>query len=155
MATERFDEGDGAAGSDAIAAGEVGALGGHLQARAAGPSVALGTLHRIPRSIAVAGSHSAPPPPQVAAKLEPADAPTRYRLGRLLRRVPGRLQDAINQFNGCVMANESYPGLRAAQEEAQRRMYELKKTPRGWQNLVSTLVPVIVLLLTASHMLMS
>ena len=73
----------------------------------------------------------------------------------MLRRVPGRLQDAINHFNGCILANESHPGVREAQEEAVGRMRKLQKPPRGrWWDVVSNLVPAIVLMLALSHFLL-
>ena len=42
-----------------------------------------------------------------------------------------RRQEAINQFNGCILANETYPGVRDAQAEAVGRMRELQRPRRG------------------------
>ena len=92
---------------------------------------------------------------EAAAKLSPRHADTRFRTGLMLRRVPGRLQDAINHFNGCILANESHPGVREAQEEAVGRMRKLQKPPRGrWWDVVSNLIPAIVLMLALSHFLL-
>ena len=50
-------------------------------------------------------------------------------------------------FNGCVRANETYPGVREAQEEAVERMRTIQKPPRTWWTVVANLVPALVLLL--------
>ena len=64
------------------------------------------------------------------------------------------LQEAIQQFNGCLLANDSYPGIRAAQEEAVGRLRQLTKEPRGWFALLCNLLPVLVLLFAMTHFLM-
>lgn len=90
---------------------------------------------------------------EMASKLAPRDAPTRYRCGRLVRRVPGRLQDAIEHFNGCVLANETYPGLREAQEEAIGKMRLLKKPGRGaWYQVLGQILLPVLLMLALSHL---
>ena len=91
---------------------------------------------------------------EAAAKLDPSDAEMHYRLGMLLRTAPGRLQEAIQHFNGCLLANDSYPGVRDAQEEAVGRMNDLKKEPRGWVAFVSNLVPVLMLLAVSTHFML-
>jgi tetratricopeptide (TPR) repeat protein len=81
-----------------------------------------------------------------ASKLAPGDAATRFRHGRLLRRIPGRLQEAITQFNGALIANATYPGARAASEEAVGKLHELRKPARGWRQLLGNLLPVLLLM---------
>ena len=86
-----------------------------------------------------------------AAKLSPADAATRYRMGMMLRRVPGRLQEAIQHFNGCLHANGTYPGAREASEEAVMRLREMKKPKTGWQHVLGNLIPVLLFMGAAFH----
>ena len=91
---------------------------------------------------------------EAASTLNPADAPTRYRTGRLLRRVPGRLQEAINHFNGAFRGNETYPDLRNAQAEAVARMTEIKKPKnKTWQWQLVSLASALVLMFGASYLM--
>ena len=91
----------------------------------------------------------------VAAKLLPADAANQYRLGTLLRRIPGRLQEAIDHFNHCLLANISYPGAKEANEEAVKRMREAQKPRRDWKSLFANLLPALILFAAMTHFLMN
>ena len=77
--------------------------------------------------------------------------PTRFRMGMMLRRVPGRLQEAIQHFNGCLHANRTYPGAREASEEAVTRLRAMKKPKAGWQHVLGNLIPVILFMGAAFH----
>ena len=87
----------------------------------------------------------------IAAKLDPGGAANRYRLGMLLRRIPGRLNEAIDSFNYCLMANVSYPGAQDANNEAVKRLREAQKPQRGWWALMSNLLPALILMGIMSH----
>ena len=88
---------------------------------------------------------------ELAAKLNPADAATRYRCGRLMRQVAGRLQEAIEHFNGCLVADERYPGAADANSEAMRTMRALQDPKPGWQEVAGNLGAVLVLLAALTH----
>ena len=92
---------------------------------------------------------------EAASKLAPRDAGTHYRTGRMLRRVPGKLQKAIEHFNGCIRVNGTYPGIEEAQEEAVGKMRLLEKPKRGVWDVVQNLVPVLVLMIGMAHVMMA
>ena len=101
-----------------------------------------------------ADAHAAIKVCTVAAKLMPEDAATQYRLGTLLRRIPGRLQEAIDHFNRCLLVNMSYPGAKEANEEAVKRMREAQRPRRDWQALFANL-PALVMLGAMTRFLMN
>ena len=88
---------------------------------------------------------------EVAAKLDPSDAATRYRCGLLMRQVPGRLQEAIEHFNGCLVADERYPGAADANTEAVRTMRELQDPKPGWKEVAGNFAAVLILLAALTH----
>ena len=67
--------------------------------------------------------------------------------------MPGRLQDAIEHFNGCILANETYEGVRESNEEAVARLRLLQQPMRGWRLIVYNLLPVLILLVALSQLL--
>lgn len=138
----------------AIGDGAAGLEVGHI--RTASPAASRCPAGRSrPRACGACRARQAIAAGEAAAKLLPRDAPTRYRVGRLLRRVPGKLRAAIDHFNGCLMANDSYPGLREAQLEAVAKMKLLQHPPRGqWMDVLANLLPVVILLLAMSHFLL-
>ena len=90
---------------------------------------------------------------EATTKLAPRDAAAHYRTGRMLRRVPGQLQSAIDHFNGCILANGTYPGVQEAQEEAVERMKSLKARPQGTMHVLFNMLPAIVIMLGLSYLL--
>lgn len=81
-----------------------------------------------------------------AAKLEPKHAPTRYRAAMLLTHQPGRLQEAIEHFNGVLRVDETHTAAKEASEEAQERMHRIRYPKRTDWDFVCNLVPTLVLL---------
>ena len=90
-----------------------------------------------------------------AAKLAPADAPNRFRLGTMLRRVPGRLQESIQHFNGCILANELFPGVVEAQREAVAALAEIRSPKVTWRDTASNGIAVLFFLGALSHFFVS
>ena len=90
---------------------------------------------------------------EATTKLAPRDAANHYRTGKMLRRVPGKLQAAIDHFNGCILINSTFPGVAEANEEAVTRMKELKKSPRGTWHVLFNMMPALIILLGLPYLL--
>lgn len=83
-----------------------------------------------------------------AVALHPNDKHSKFRLGCLLRRVPGRLAEAVHQLQGCIHIEQTYPGGVEALDEAVDALRELRKPRRGWKpfafNLAGALTFIVM-----------
>lgn len=69
------------------------------------------------------------------------------RLGRMLRAIPGRLQEAIESYNGVLRHEPLHEGAREEQKELVEKMHELRDTtPKRWDVAINLLSAVIFLL---------
>ena len=84
-----------------------------------------------------------------ATRLLPANAELHYRLGALLRAIPGRLQEAIQHFNGCLRSEDSHAKALEALREAVGAMQQIGR--RTWADVAGNLLSVIMLLAAATH----
>lgn len=84
-----------------------------------------------------------------ASRLLPANAVLHYRLGTLLRASPGRLQEAIQLFNGCLRDDGSHAQAVEAQREAVSAMQQHGR--RTWADVAANFLAVLMLLATATH----
>ena len=86
-----------------------------------------------------------------AVKLAPKDSATYLRLGRLLRPIPGRLQEAIESYNGCLRYDALNAEAREEQSVLVERMRELQShRPQPW-DVATNLVAGVVTLLALTH----
>ena len=86
-----------------------------------------------------------------AVKLAPKDSATYLRLGRLLRPIPGRLQEAIESYNGCLRYDALNAEAREEQSVLVERMRELQNhRPQPW-DVATNLVAGVVTLLALTH----
>ena len=86
---------------------------------------------------------------QAAVKLDPFDKDSKFRLGCLLRRVPGRLSEAIRQLQDCIHLQVDYPGGVEALDEAVDTLKAMTRPNRGWRHFSFNLAAVLTLALIA------
>ena len=88
---------------------------------------------------------------ETAVKLSPKDSETYLRLGRLLRVIPGRMQEAIQRYNGCLKVDGLNADARSEQQALVEKMHALEhRTPNGL-DVAANLGAVIIFLIAGIH----